>query len=156
VSVYNASVEIHMTNVIYIINGPNLNLLGTREPEKYGRATLTDVEKLCEDTAKRHGMTVEFRQSNREGELIDYIQEAGQKKAAGIVINAAGYTTTSIAIMDALLAVNLPTIEVHITNIHARENFRHNSYISKVARGMICGLGAQGYALAITALAGKK
>lgn len=145
-----------MTNVIYIINGPNLNLLGTREPEKYGRATLTDVEKLCEDTAKRHGMTVEFRQSNREGELIDYIQEAGQKKAAGIVINAAGYTTTSIAIMDALLAVNLPTIEVHITNIHARENFRHNSYISKVARGMICGLGAQGYALAITALAGKK
>jgi 3-dehydroquinate dehydratase-2 len=145
-----------MTNVIYIINGPNLNLLGTREPEKYGRATLTDVEKLCEDTAKRHGMTIEFRQSNREGELIDYIQEAGRKKAAGIVINAAGYTTTSIAIMDALLAVNLPTIEVHITNIHARENFRHNSYISKVTRGMICGLGAQGYALAITALAGKK
>jgi len=145
-----------MTSVIYIINGPNLNLLGTREPERYGHATLNDVEKLCEDTAKRHGMTIEFRQSNREGELIDFIQEAGKKKAAGIVINAAGYTNTSIAIMDALLAVNLPTIEVHITNIHARENFRHNSYIAKVARGMICGLGVEGYALAITALASKK
>jgi len=142
--------------IIYVINGPNLNLLGTREPEKYGRATLKDVQRLCEETAKRHGMTIEFRQSNREGELIEYIQEAGQKKAAGIVINAAGYTTTSIAMMDALLAVNLPTIEVHITNIHARESFRQHSYISKAARGMICGLGAEGYALAITALAGNK
>ncbi len=142
--------------IIYVINGPNLNLLGTREPEKYGRATLKDVQRLCEETAKRHGMTIEFRQSNREGELIEYIQEAGQKKAAGIVINAAGYTTTSIAMMDALLAVNLPTIEVHITNIHAREGFRQHSYISKAARGMICGLGAEGYALAITALAGNK
>jgi 3-dehydroquinate dehydratase-2 len=142
--------------IIYVINGPNLNLLGTREPEKYGRATLKDVQRLCEETAKRHGMTIEFRQSNREGELIEYIQEAGQKKAAGIVINAAGYTATSIAIMDALLAVNLPTIEVHITNIHARESFRQHSYISKAARGMICGLGAEGYALAIAALAGNK
>jgi len=144
-----------MAGTIYVINGPNLNLLGTREPETYGRATLKDVEKLCVDTAKRHGLTIEFRQSNREGELVDYIQEAGRKKAAGIVINAAGYTTTSIAILDALLAVKLPTIEVHITNIHARESFRHNSYISKVARGTICGLGIQGYAFAIASLAGS-
>jgi len=143
-----------MAGTIYVINGPNLNLLGTREPETYGRATLKDVEKLCVETAKRHGLSIEFRQSNREGELVDYIQEAGRKKAAGIVINGAGYTTTSIAIMDALLAVRLPTIEVHITNIHARESFRHNSFISKVARGMICGLGIQGYAFAIAALAG--
>lgn len=144
-----------MTGTIYVINGPNLNLLGTREPETYGRATLKDVEKLCAETAKRHGLTIEFRQSNREGELVDYIQEAGRKKAAGIVINAAGYTTTSIAIMDALLAVKLPTVEVHITNIHARESFRHNSYISKVARGVICGLGVDGYAFAISSLAGS-
>jgi 3-dehydroquinate dehydratase-2 len=144
-----------MAGTIYVINGPNLNLLGTREPETYGRATLKDVEKLCVETAKRHGLSIEFRQSNREGELVDYIQEAGRKKATGIVINAAGYTTTSIAIMDALLAVKLPTVEVHITNIHARESFRHNSYISKVARGMICGLGVEGYAFAISSLAGS-
>ena len=148
-----------MPGTIYIINGPNLNLLGTREPETYGRATLADIEKLCAEAAKKHGYAIEFRQSNREGELVDWIQEAGKNKAAGILINAAGYTTTSIAILDALLAVNLPTIEVHISNIHARESFRHKSYISKVARAVICGFGAEGYALAIAGLAallGKK
>ena len=143
-----------MSSLIYVINGPNLNLLGKREPEKYGRATLDDVETLCRDAAKAHGYEIEFRQSNKEGELVDYIQEAGKKNAAGIVINPAGYTTTSIAMMDAILGVGVPTVEVHITNIHARESFRHNSYISKAARGVICGLGVDGYALAIAGLAG--
>ena len=133
-----------------------MNLLGTREPEKYGRATLADVEKLCADTAKRFGLDIVFRQSNQEGELVDWIQEAYAKDAAGIVINPAGYTTTSIAIMDALLAVNtkLTVIEVHVTNIHARESFRQNSYISKAAKAVIAGFGIDGYALAITGLAG--
>jgi 3-dehydroquinate dehydratase-2 len=142
-----------MPTTIYVLNGPNLNLLGTREPEKYGRATLNDVEALCRETAKRHGLSVEFRQSNHEGDIVDWIQEAHANKAAGIIINPAGYTTTSIAILDAILAVPLPVIEVHITNIHARESFRHNSYISKAAKAVICGLGIQGYALAIAGLA---
>lgn len=144
-----------MANVIYVINGPNLNLLGTREPEKYGHATLKDVEKLCADAARPHGLAVEFRQSNVEGEIVNFIQEAGERKAAGIVINPAAYTTTSIAIMDALLGVKLPTIEVHISNIHAREDFRQNSYVSKVALGVICGMGTQGYQLAIEGLASR-
>ena len=141
---------------IYVLNGPNMNLLGTREPEKYGHATLADVEKLCADTAKRFGLAIIFRQSNREGELVDWIQEAHAKDAAAIIINPAGYTTTSIAIMDALLAVNvkLPVIEVHVTNIHARESFRQNSYISKAAKAVIAGFGIGGYALAITGIAG--
>ena len=143
-----------MPSLIYVLNGPNMNLLGKREPEKYGRATLDDVESLCRDAAKQHGFEIEFRQSNKEGELIDFIHEAGKKNAAGIVINPAGYTTTSVAIMDAILSVALPTVEVHITNIHARESFRHHSYISKAARGVICGLGVEGYALAIAGLAG--
>jgi 3-dehydroquinate dehydratase II len=142
-----------MASLVYVINGPNLNLLGKREPEKYGRATLADVEKLCRDTAKKHGMSVEFRQSNKEGDVVDFIQEAGAKKAAGIVINPAGYTTTSVAILDAILAVNLPTIEIHITNIHARESFRQKSRVSKAARAVICGFGIEGYALAIAGLA---
>jgi 3-dehydroquinate dehydratase-2 len=142
-----------MPKTIYILNGPNLNLLGTREPEKYGHATLADVERLCRETAKRFGMAVEFRQSNHEGALVDAFHEAKQKGAVGVVINPAGYTTTSIAILDAILAVQLPTIEVHITNIHMREDYRHHSYISKAARGVICGLGVEGYALAITGLA---
>lgn len=133
-----------------------MNMLGTREPEKYGRATLADVEKLCRDAAKRFGFDIVFRQSNKEGELVDWVQEAHAKEAAAIIINPAGYTTTSIAIMDALLAVNvkLPVIEVHITNIHARESFRQNSYISKAAKAVIAGFGVDGYALAITGLAG--
>lgn len=143
-----------MPQTIYVLNGPNLNLLGTREPEKYGRATLGDVEKLCQSTAARFGLEVVFRQSNREGELVDWIQEAKAKGAAGILLNAAGYTTTSIAILDAILAVQLPTIEVHITNIHARESFRHNSYVSKAARAVIAGFGTDSYRLAIIGLAG--
>jgi 3-dehydroquinate dehydratase-2 len=143
-----------MAKTIYVLNGPNMNLLGTREPEKYGSATLEDVEKLCSSTAKAHGFAIIFRQSNHEGEIVDWIQEAHVKKAAGIVLNPAGFTTTSIAILDAILAVALPTIEVHITNIHARESFRHDSYISKGARGVICGFGIKGYALAIIGLAG--
>ncbi len=145
-----------MAKTIYVLNGPNMNLLGTREPEKYGHATLSDVEKLCRDTAARFGLDVVCRQSNKEGELVDYIQEAHAKKAAGIVMNPAGYTTTSIAIMDALLAVQatVPTVEIHMTNIHQREAFRHNSYVSKAAKAVIAGFGIDGYALAITGLAG--
>jgi 3-dehydroquinate dehydratase-2 len=138
---------------IYVLNGPNLNLLGTREPEKYGHATLQDVEQLCRDAAGRHGLDVEFRQSNHEGQLVDWIQEASANKAVGIVINPAGYTTTSIAILDAVIASSLPVVEVHITNIHARESFRHDSMISKAAKAVVCGFGVAGYALAIAGLA---
>ncbi len=142
-----------MANTIYILNGPNLNLLGTREPEKYGHATLSDVELLARDTARDFGLDVEFHQSNHEGDIVDWIQEARARQALGIVLNPAGFTTTSVSILDAILAAGLPLVEVHITNIHAREDFRHNSLVSKVARGVICGLGVKGYALAIIALA---
>jgi 3-dehydroquinate dehydratase-2 len=142
-----------MPQTVYILNGPNMNLLGTREPEKYGRASLADVERLCGETAKRFGLDIVFRQSNSEGQLVDWIQEAHAKGAAGLVINPAGYTSTSIAILDALLAVSLPVVEVHITNIHQRESFRHNSYVSKAAKAVIAGFGIEGYALAITGLA---
>ncbi|HUD85618.1 MAG TPA: type II 3-dehydroquinate dehydratase [Xanthobacteraceae bacterium] len=142
-----------MPKTLYVLNGPNLNLLGSREPELYGRSTLADVEKLCRATAERHGLAVEFRQSNHEGELVDWIQEARAKKAAGLVLNPAGYTTTSVAILDALFTMEAPVIEVHITNIHAREAYRQHSYVSKAARAVICGFGIQGYALAITGLA---
>jgi 3-dehydroquinate dehydratase-2 len=142
-----------MAKTIYVLNGPNLNSLGTREPEKYGHSTLADVEKLCRDTAKRYGLAVEFRQTNHEGELVDWFHEAKQKQAAGVVINPAGYTNTSIAILDAIYATELPTVEVHITNIHQREEFRHHSFISKGAKAVLCGFGVEGYALAIAGLA---
>jgi 3-dehydroquinate dehydratase-2 len=142
-----------MAKTIYVINGPNLNLLGTREPAIYGSATLADVEKLCRARGKDHGFEVEFRQSNREGEIVDFLQEARAKKAVGVVLNPAGYTTTSVAILDAILAIELPVIEVHITNIHAREEFRRHSYVSKAAKAVICGFGIEGYALAISGLA---
>ena len=142
-----------MAKTIYVLNGPNLNLLGTREPHIYGRATLVDVEKLCQGTAQRHGFAVVFRQSNHEGQIVDWINEARAEKAAGLIINPAGYTTTSIAILDALLAMETPVAEVHISNIHAREEFRRHSYISKAARAVICGFGIEGYALAIVGLA---
>ncbi len=142
-----------MAKTIYVLNGPNLNLLGSREPEKYGRATLKDLEALCRKTAARHGFTAECRQSNSEGELIDWIHEARAKKAAGIIINAAGYTHSSVSILDALLAVNMPVIEVHITNRHARETFRHHSFIAMAAKASIGGFGIEGYALAIAGLA---
>jgi 3-dehydroquinate dehydratase-2 len=142
-----------MAKTIYVLNGPNLNLLGTREPEKYGRATLAEVEKLCRATAKRFGLDIVFRQSNIEGELVDWIQEAQAKGAVGLLINPAGYTTTSIAILDALLTCKMPVVEVHITNIHARESFRQNSYVSKAAKAVLAGFGTDGYALAITGIA---
>jgi 3-dehydroquinate dehydratase II len=142
-----------MPKTVYVLNGPNLNLLGTREPHIYGHATLADVEKLCQTTAQRHGLTLVFRQSNHEGQIVDWIQEARAEKAAGLLLNPAGFTTTSIAILDALMTMDAPVIEVHISNIHAREEFRHNSYVSKVARAVICGFGIEGYALAIDGLA---
>ena len=144
-----------MAKTIYVLNGPNMNLLGTREPEKYGRATLADVEKLCAETARRFDLEVVCRQSNSEGGIVDLIQEAYARKAVGIVINPAGYTSTSIAIMDALLAVqaSVPAIEIHITNIHQREPYRHISYISKAAKAVVAGFGVEGYALAVTGLA---
>lgn len=143
-----------MSKTIHILNGPNMNLLGTREPEKYGRATLADVEKLCKTTSARFGVDIVFRQSNHEGQLIDWIQEAQAKQVAGLVINPAGYTSTSIAILDALLTLSMPVIEVHITNIHQRESFRHVSFVSKAAKAVIAGFGIEGYALAIIGLAG--
>jgi 3-dehydroquinate dehydratase II len=143
-----------MAKTVYVLNGPNLNLLGTREPKTYGRATLKDVEKLCRTAGARHNIEIEFRQSNHEGEIVDSIHEARTKKAAGIVINAGGYTHTSVAIRDAVAAVELPVIEVHISNIFARENFRHHSHIAAVARASLCGFGISGYALAIEGLAG--
>ncbi len=142
-----------MTKTVYVLNGPNLNLLGTREPHIYGRATLEDVEKLCRATAERHGLAVEFRQSNHEGEIIDWIQEAGTEKAVGLVINPAGYTHTSVAILDALAAMEAPVVEVHISNVHAREPFRRRSYVSQTARAVVSGFGIEGSALAITGLA---
>ena len=142
-----------MAGTIYVLNGPNLNLLGTREPETYGRTTLADVEQLCRNAGQRFDVAVEFRQSNHEGAIVDWIHEAARNEALGIVINPAGYTTTSVAILDAILAVKVPVIEVHISNIHARESFRQHSYVSRVARAVICGFGIEGYALAIVGLA---
>lgn len=138
--------------MILIVNGPNLNLLGTRQPEVYGRETLADVEALARAHAASLGLDVDFRQSNHEGELVDWIQDARQR-CAGIVINAGAYTHTSVAILDALLAVQLPTVEVHFSHIHQREEFRHHSFVSKAAKGMICGFGSHGYILALDALA---
>lgn len=143
-----------MATTIYVLNGPNLNLLGTREPEIYGRATLKDVEAMCRDAGKRHGFAVVFQQSNHEGALVEWIQEARTKGAAGIVINPAGYSHTSVPILDALLfAAPIPVIEVHISNIHARDEFRRHSRISPAAKAVICGFGVQGYVLAIDGLA---
>ena len=141
-----------MTHSILVLNGPNLNLLGTRQPEFYGRTTLRDVEDLCMAAGKRLGIVIDFRQSNQEGTLVDWIHEAGGSRS-GVVINAGAFTHTSIALMDAIAAVDLPVAEVHLSNIHKREEFRHLSYISKVSMGMICGFGAYGYVLAIEALA---
>ena len=137
--------------IILVLNGPNLNLLGTREPAIYGRETLGDIESACRRHGRLHGLAIEFRQSNHEGELIDWIQEA-KSRAAGIVINPAGLGHTSVAIHDALKAVGLPAIEVHLSNIFAREPWRHHTYTSSVAKGVICGLGGQGYILALDAM----
>ena len=138
---------------ILILNGPNLNLLGTRQPEVYGHATLADIEAMCRARAEALGLTLDFEQSNHEGALVDAIH-AARGRHDGIILNAGAYTHTSVALMDAISAAELPTIELHLSNIHARETFRHNSYIARVALGVICGFGAQGYVLAIDALRG--
>ena len=136
---------------VLILNGPNLNLLGTRQPEVYGKTTLADVEALCAAETARLELEMQFAQSNHEGELIDLIHEA-RGQHAGIILNAGAYTHTSIALMDAIASVELPVVEVHLSNIHARESFRHTSYIAPVAIGQICGFGVHGYVLAIQAL----
>lgn len=140
-----------MTFRVLILNGPNLNMLGTRQPEIYGHETLADIEAACHAHAASMGAGIDFRQSNTEGELVDWIQQS-RGTFDGIIINAAAYTHTSVAIMDALLASEVPTIEVHLSNIHQREGFRHHSYVSKVSKGMICGFGGLGYELALDAL----
>jgi 3-dehydroquinate dehydratase-2 len=136
---------------VFVLNGPNLNMLGLREPETYGRETLEDIRRLCITTGARLGLPVEFRQSNIEGEFVSWIQEA-RTAACGVVINAAAYTHTSVAIHDALRASDLPVIEVHLTNVYKREPFRHKSFVSGVAAGVICGFGSHGYELAMEAL----
>lgn len=141
-----------MANKVLIINGPNLNLLGTRQPEVYGHDTLETIESACATLGSTLSIEVDFRQSNNEGEIVDWIQEA-RTSHAGMVINAGAYTHTSVAILDALLSLEIPVIEVHLSNIHQRDEFRQNSYVSKAAMGMICGLGAHGYELALEALA---
>jgi 3-dehydroquinate dehydratase-2 len=140
---------------ILVLNGPNLNLLGTREPEIYGRQTLTEMMQALTEEAVACGVSIETRQSNLEGELIDQVQRAGRESFHGIIINPAGYTHTSVALRDAIAAVGLPTVEVHLSNIHAREEFRQHSYIAPVAVGQICGLGSVGYSLALRALIGR-
>tara|TARA_B100001029_G_scaffold114669_1_gene94864 strand:- start:35 stop:481 length:447 start_codon:yes stop_codon:yes gene_type:complete len=137
-----------MSQKILVINGPNLNLLGTREKEKYGNVSLMDIQKKCENYSKKIGLQVDFKQSNVEGEIVNFIQNT-KDNHQGIIINAGGYTHTSVAILDALLAVKKPTIELHITNIYKREDFRHKSLISKSADGIICGLGVDGYIMAL-------
>jgi 3-dehydroquinate dehydratase-2 len=142
-----------------VLNGPNLNLLGTREPETYGHETLADVETMCRDAAKTLGYDIDFHQSNHEGALIDLIHEAGRriKEGAllGVVFNPGAYTHTSIALHDAIKGADVPVIEVHISNVHARESFRHHSYISSVATGVVVGMGVQGYVLGIQGLVHK-
>jgi 3-dehydroquinate dehydratase-2 len=137
---------------VLVINGPNLNLLGTRQPEVYGRATLDDIEALCQESAEELGMSVDFRQSNHEGEILEWIQQA-RGAFQGLVINAGALSHTSVALLDALLACGIPVMEVHLSNIYRREEFRHHSYVSQAATGVICGIGAFGYALALEALA---
>jgi 3-dehydroquinate dehydratase-2 len=142
-----------MAKPIFVLNGPNLNLLGAREPHLYGHATLDEIQRRCEARARAHGRALQFRQSNHEGELIDWIQEA-RLAADGLVINPAGYGHTSVALLDALRTLEIPIIECHLSNPAAREAFRHHSYVSLVATGVICGLGPTGYELAIDAVCG--
>ncbi len=136
---------------VLILNGPNLNMLGVREPHIYGSMTLTDLEAACQERADQLGLAIDFRQSNHEGELVSWIQQA-RTQNDGIIINAAAYTHTSVAILDALILAELPVIEVHLSNIFKREPVRHHSYITAVAKGMICGFGPQGYLLALDAM----
>lgn len=140
-----------MMKPVYVLNGPNLNMLGLREPAVYGSATLKDIEALCRNHAGGLGLSVDFRQSNIEGELVSWIQEA-REKACGIALNAGAYTHTSIALHDALKAADVPAVELHLSNVHARENFRHHSAIAAAVNGVICGFGPTSYVLAISAL----
>jgi len=142
-----------MSKPIYVLNGPNLNLLGQREPHIYGAESLEDVRARCERRAAALGQAVVFRQTNHEGELIDWVQEA-RREGLGLVINPAGYGHTSVALLDALKSVGIPIVECHLSNPHEREPFRHHSYVSLAAQGVICGLGAAGYELAIEAVCG--
>ena len=144
-----------MTSTILILNGPNLNLLGSREPDIYGSETLADIEARCRVRGEALGYAIDFRQSNSEGELVDWIQ-ASRGQAAGLIVNAGALTHTSIAVLDALLACDAPVIEVHLSNIHRREAFRRESYVSQAAKGMICGFGGHGYELALEAMAALK
>ena len=137
---------------VFILNGPNLNLLGVRDPSIYGRDTLGDIEERCTARAASLGVEIDFRQTNHEGQLVDWIQEA-RETADGIILNAGAFTHTSVAVLDALSAAELPVVEVHLSNIFRRERFRHHSYVSLAATGVICGLGAQGYELALDAMA---
>jgi 3-dehydroquinate dehydratase II len=137
---------------VFILNGPNLNLLGVRDPSIYGRDTLGDIEERCTARAASLDLEIDFRQTNHEGQLVDWIQEA-RESADGIILNAGAFTHTSVAVLDALAAAELPVIEVHLSNIFRRESFRHHSYVSLAATGVICGLGAQGYELALDAMA---
>jgi 3-dehydroquinate dehydratase II len=141
-----------MPEILFVLNGPNLNLLGMREPAIYGNASLKDVENICRKTAERLGFVLEFRQSNHEGEIVEAVHEAARRSAAGLIINAGAYTHTSVALRDAIAAVSLSVIEVHISNIFAREDFRHTSHIAPVAKATLCGFGIDGYALAIEGL----
>ena len=145
---------------ILVLNGPNLNLLGTREPAVYGHTTLADVEVMCKAAGEKLGFVVDCRQSNHEGVLIDAIHEAGRAYSAGthagVVLNAGAYTHTSVALHDAIKGAAVPTIELHISNVHAREEFRHHSWISPAAAGIIVGFGVDGYVLAIEALSRRK
>ena len=143
-----------MKHKIIIINGPNLNLLGEREKEKYGNITLNQIEKDCKNFAKKKNVQLTFKQSNIEGKIVDFIQSS-RKKYHGLIINAAGYTHTSVAIRDALMILTIPIIELHITNIYNREEFRHKSLISKIASGIICGFGTEGYIMALEAMNNK-
>ena len=140
-----------MSNIIIVINGPNLNMLGKREPGIYGGKTLKDIENDCLQAGADLGFAVEFRQSNHEGVLVDWLHEAGER-AAGVVINPGAYSHTSIALHDAIRAISTPVVDVHISNIHAREEFRHKSMVSPAAKGMVCGFGPYGYVMALHAL----
>jgi len=141
-----------MATTVMVLNGPNLNLLGTREPEIYGTDTLESIEAACRKRAQGLGLSIEFRQTNNEGELIDWVQEASRSVQA-LIVNAGAYTHTSVALLDALLATDIPVVEVHLSNIHQRDEFRQHSYVSKASEGMICGFGGFGYELALEALA---
>ena len=142
-----------MPNTVYVLNGPNLNLLGTREPEIYGRETLDDIRVALEDKAGPLGLSIDLRQTNHEGQLIDWIHEAQLKGARAVILNPGGYTHTSVALHDAIKSVSVPVIEVHLSNVHAREPFRRHSYVAMAARGTVAGFGPTSYLLALQAVA---